>query len=1329
MNLFLSAKKLSLFLILMVSVFSFCTGQTILADDFNRADNNTVGNGWTEIETAATGARIVSNRLQLGSTTAGREFVWQDLSSFASPIITNGITNNTSLLTWAFNFRTSNSNTSGFDASNYGMAFILCKTTTPTNTGNGYAVVIGQSGTTDPVRLVSFTGGGDLNSEYTNIISGGDYGTEYISVRVTYDPATDQWSLFAESNASAFPQADPRNTATQIGSTTVNTTYTAAGNDLRYFGAYWNHSTGASDNAIFDDIYAPVTTVICTPTATVSNFSPSQGPAGTIVTITGTGLNTVTQVLFGGVAATTFSFISSNNTIIAEVPASALTGKVTLVDGASCSSQSTGDFTVLSANSNCGSGATGTDLIISEVFDSRTGSLSYIEIFNPTASSINLNNYFIRIVTDGPTNTDMPTLSGSLASGAVGIIRIGDPTTSGSSVCTGLSFIQTNDAAGGFNGNDRVILRRISPASDLDVVDNPNYGGANPSSGSNVRGFSQLRNPGNVTPRSTYVASEWNNADPETCSHLGTAPAAVTTTNVTITSHPADVGCATVTFSVTASTTTGPIQYNWYYQVPGSSAWLQANATLNGTSAVTAAGFNTASITITGNTAILKDYQFYCEIRSDGGASPCIKYSNAAQYNYSSLPYYETIGSGNWNDPAIWRMSNTEVGGYTTACQYPVAANSIKVNIRNGHTVTQNLTVLDIDWININTGGALAISNTSLINFNNGNSGGADLEVNGTLTDGGSSGNGVSFNTGSTWQLGSSATLIKTNTSSAVVYRDNYEAGMSTIPATANWIVRASSVQDVTFTTVGGTFYPNLTFESTSGNSNPTSGFSRFTGNTSFATVKGNLDIGGATQPGTVTVYNENTNATPLQILGNLTVRAGSTLTNNNGVAISGTGFEVRGNVSVAGTITVTGFTGTNGVLVLSGTNPQTVSGAGAINLQDVTINNSSIGAGGGVTLNRALGMNGNLTLSNGLVNTTSTFILALSANATNTGGGSAASFINGPMRKAGTAAFTFPVGTNTPGTNHYRTITISSGADNTYTAQFHRADSYTQGTISNAARLAGLQRISRCEYWDLIRAGAGYDRAVTITWNNQSPCEPTVPYIVNTSGIVVVQYNGTQWGDTFGGTATCTVCPTTAGTVTWTSGPSLYNKFVLGSNTTELNPLPFELTIFNATAKNGNVFLDWTTNTNEQAFNYTIERSSDGIGFETLLSRTPTLQQTIASYEDTDATPLNGWNFYRLRTTGLNGKTYVSNIRKVWMGTKQNIILSPVPVRDVLTVTIAQPESVLEIQLLNSAGQVLQTQTRIRTRNDLNLSQLAKGMYYIRLIGKENISVKSFVK
>lgn len=60
---------------------------------------------------------------------------------------------------------------------------------------------------------------------------------------------------------------------------------------------------------------------------TISGFTPSSGPVGTEVTITGTGLTQTTKVTFGGVAATTVT-VTSDSQVKADVPTGAKTGKI-----------------------------------------------------------------------------------------------------------------------------------------------------------------------------------------------------------------------------------------------------------------------------------------------------------------------------------------------------------------------------------------------------------------------------------------------------------------------------------------------------------------------------------------------------------------------------------------------------------------------------------------------------------------------------------------------------------------------------------------------------------------------------------------------------------------------------------------------------------------------------------------------------------------------------------------------------------------------------------------------------------------------------------------
>ena len=64
-------------------------------------------------------------------------------------------------------------------------------------------------------------------------------------------------------------------------------------------------------------------------TPTLASFSPTSGPVGTPVVITGTGLLQTTKVTFNRVAATTFT-INSDTQVTADVPTGATTGKIAI---------------------------------------------------------------------------------------------------------------------------------------------------------------------------------------------------------------------------------------------------------------------------------------------------------------------------------------------------------------------------------------------------------------------------------------------------------------------------------------------------------------------------------------------------------------------------------------------------------------------------------------------------------------------------------------------------------------------------------------------------------------------------------------------------------------------------------------------------------------------------------------------------------------------------------------------------------------------------------------------------------------------------------------
>ena len=61
----------------------------------------------------------------------------------------------------------------------------------------------------------------------------------------------------------------------------------------------------------------------------ISSFSPTSGPVGTHVVITGTGLSQASTVTFGGVKATAFT-VNSATQVTATVPTGAVTGKISI---------------------------------------------------------------------------------------------------------------------------------------------------------------------------------------------------------------------------------------------------------------------------------------------------------------------------------------------------------------------------------------------------------------------------------------------------------------------------------------------------------------------------------------------------------------------------------------------------------------------------------------------------------------------------------------------------------------------------------------------------------------------------------------------------------------------------------------------------------------------------------------------------------------------------------------------------------------------------------------------------------------------------------------
>jgi len=283
------------------------------------------------------GSGIANSHLSLTNDTGasanygGWVMGYANTSGFAAPY-SPAISANPGIVTWTFNMRQSSTNPSGFASSGYGAAFILAGTAGTTNlTGTGYAVILGNSGTVDPIRLVRYNAG---IRNFTSLISSNtsgltDFGNQYISVRVTYNPATEAWQLFVRNDGTTTAGNPATGTLVSQG-TVVNNTYTSTA--LGILGGYYNAGIVSSRTAFFDFVKVTVESPVTTSIAPSSKIA---GTAGFTLTVNGSGfLNGFSSVRWNGAARTT-TYVSPTQltaTITAADIAASGTASVTVVN-------------------------------------------------------------------------------------------------------------------------------------------------------------------------------------------------------------------------------------------------------------------------------------------------------------------------------------------------------------------------------------------------------------------------------------------------------------------------------------------------------------------------------------------------------------------------------------------------------------------------------------------------------------------------------------------------------------------------------------------------------------------------------------------------------------------------------------------------------------------------------------------------------------------------------------------------------------------------------------------------------------------------------------
>ncbi len=165
------------------------------------------------------------------------------------------------------------------------------------------------------------------------------------------------------------------------------------------------------------------------------------------------------------------------------------------------------------------------------------------------------------------------------------------------------------------------------------------------------------------------------------------------------------------------------------------------------------------------------------------------------------------------------------------------------------------------------------------------------------------------------------------------------------------------------------------------------------------------------------------------------------------------------------------------------------------------------------------------------------------------------------------------------------------------------------------------------------------------------------------------------------------------------------------------VNPVPVVFTSFTA-EKAGKVdLIKWSTSTEINSKNFEVQRSVDGVTFNTLGNVAAKGNSTVTSnYSFIDAEPVIGINYYRLKQVDINGKFVLTPVKSVKFdnNTQSDVSLFPNPAKEMVTI---ECKDMKDITILDYLGKVVINQKGVNQQQyNINVKGLSKGTYLVQV-------------
>ncbi len=187
-------------------------------------------------------------------------------------------------------------------------------------------------------------------------------------------------------------------------------------------------------------------------------------------------------------------------------------------------------------------------------------------------------------------------------------------------------------------------------------------------------------------------------------------------------------------------------------------------------------------------------------------------------------------------------------------------------------------------------------------------------------------------------------------------------------------------------------------------------------------------------------------------------------------------------------------------------------------------------------------------------------------------------------------------------------------------------------------------------------------------------------------------------------------------------SGNIDYNALLSDQSNNCPEILPIELLSFKANLQEDKyVKIHWTTASETNNDFFSIERSKNGIDFETIgIINGQGNSNNIVDYVFTDENPYQDVSYYRLKQTDFDGQwshSPVETIKNTAFNHNVTINIYPNPSNGIFSID----RNVQKADIINSLGQVVLTVNQAKT---FNLTHLPEGVYYAKIMTYQNNEV-----